>query len=120
MNVSVIETDKIIVGTNDVSYTPPDQSPTGTAVLNGPVHIGKPNVSPNYDGFLNVSSNSAPQDSSDQQPTAQADLAIKVDGNMTVFGDGKTANALLISGGSSVDTVHVIGDMVVSGAVDCG
>ena len=120
MNVSVIETDKIIVGTNDVSYTPPDQSPTGTAVLNGPVHIGKPNVSPNYDGFLNVSSNSAPQDSSDQQPTAQADLAIKVDGNMTVFGDGKTANALLISGGSSVDTVHVIGDMFVSGAVDCG
>ena len=120
MNVSVIETDKIIVGTNDVSYTPPDQSPTGTAVLNGPVHIGKPNVSPNYDGFLNVSSNSAPQDSSDQQPTAQADLAIKVDGNMTVFGDGKTANALLITGGSSVDTVHVIGDMFVSGAVDCG
>jgi len=120
MNVSVLETDKIVVGTNDVSYTAPDQSPTGTAVLNGPVHIGKPNVSPNYDGFLNVSSNSAQQDSLDQQPAAQADLAIKVDGNMTVFGDGKTANALLITGGSSVDTVHVIGDMFVSGAVDCG
>ena len=49
MNVSVLEADKIVVGTNDVSFTAPDQSPTGTAVLNGPVHIGKPNVSPNYD-----------------------------------------------------------------------
>ena len=34
MNVSVLETDKIVVGTNDVSYTAPDKSPTGTAVLN--------------------------------------------------------------------------------------
>ena len=50
----------------------------------------------------------------------QSDLAIKADGNLTVAGDGKTANALLISGGSSVDTVHVIGDMFVSGSVDCG
>ena len=120
MNISRTQTDKLVVGTNDVSYIAPDTAPTGTAVLNGPVHIGKPNVSPNYDGFLNVSSNSAQQNSLDQQPAAQADLAIKVDGNMTVFGDGKTANALLISGGSSVDTVHVVGDMFVSGSVDCG
>ena len=47
-------------------------------------------------------------------------LAIKSDGNLTVAGDGKTPNALLISGGSSVDTIHVEGDMFVSGAVDCG
>ena len=120
MNISRIQTDKLIVGTNDVSFVPPDTAPTGTAVLNGPVHIGKPKSSPNYDGILNVSSNSAPQSALDRQPAAQADLAIKVDGNMTVNGDGKTANALLIRGGSSVDTVHVVGDMFVSGAVDCG
>ena len=47
-------------------------------------------------------------------------MAIKSDGNLTVAGDGKTANALLISGGSSVDTIHVVGDMFVTGAVDCG
>ena len=29
MNVSVLEADKIVVGTNDVSFTAPDQSPTG-------------------------------------------------------------------------------------------
>ena len=120
MNISRIQTDKIVVGTNDVSFVSPDTAPTGTAVLNGPVHIGKPKSSPNYDGILNVSSNSAPQSALDRQPAAQADLAIKVDGNMTVNGDGKTANALLIRGGSSVDTVHVVGDMFVSGAVDCG
>ena len=120
MNVSVLETDKIVVGTNDVSYTAPDQSPTGTAVLNGPVYVGKTGASPGYEAVLNVTSNSAPQDSLDQQPACSASLAIKSDGNLTVAGDGKTANALLISGGSSVDTIHVEGDMFVSGAVDCG
>ena len=34
MNISRLQTDKIVVGTNDVSYVPPDISPTGTAVLN--------------------------------------------------------------------------------------
>ena len=120
MNVSVIETDKIIVGTNDVSFTAPDKSPTGTAVLNGPVYVGQPSASPGYEGVLNVTSNSASQDSDDQQPACSSTLAIKSDGNLTVAGDGKTANALLISGGSSVDTIHVVGDMFVTGAVDCG
>ena len=120
MNVSVLEADKIVVGTNDVSFTAPDQSPTGTAVLNGPVYVGKTGASPGYQAVLNVTSNSAPQDSLDQQPACSASLAIKADGNLTVAGDGKTANALLISGGSSVDTIHVEGDMFVSGAVDCG
>ncbi len=120
MNVSVLEADKIVVGTNDVSFTAPDQSPTGTAVLNGPVYVGKTSASPGYEAVLNVTSNSASQDSLDQQPACSASLAIKADGNLTVAGDGKTANALLISGGSSVDTIHVEGDMFVSGAVDCG
>ncbi len=120
MNVSVLESDKIVVGTNDVSFTAPDQSPTGTAVLNGPVYVGKTGASPGYEAVLNVTSNSASQDSLDQQPACSASLAIKSDGNLTVAGDGKTANALLISGGSSVDTIHVEGDMFVSGAVDCG
>ena len=120
MNVSVLESDKIVVGTNDVSFTAPDQSPTGTAVLNGPVYVGKTSASPGYEAILNVTSNSASQDSLNQQPACSASLAIKADGNLTVAGDGKTANALLISGGSSVDTIHVEGDMFVSGAVDCG
>ena len=120
MNISRQQIDKLIVGTNDVSYVEPDISPTGTAVLNGPVYIGKPTASPSYEAFLNVTSNAATQSPIDRQPKAEANLAIKSDGNLTVTGDGKTANALLISGGSSVDTIHVIGDMFVSGKVDCG
>ena len=120
MNISREQIDKLIVGTNDVSYVEPDTSPTGTAVLNGPVYIGKPTASPSYEAFLNVTSNAAEQSPIDRQPKAEASLAIKSDGNLTVTGDDKTENALLISGGSTVDTVHVVGDMFVSGSVDCG
>ena len=107
MNISRLQSDKLIVGTNDVSYSAPDTSPTGTAVLNGPVYVGKTGASPGYEAVLNVTSNSASQNSLDTQPACSASLAIKADGNLTVAGDGKTANALLISGGSSVDTIHV-------------
>ena len=120
MNISKTQIDKIVVGTNDVSYVPPDTSPTGTAVINGPVYIGKTSASPGYEANLNVASNAATQNPLDVNPAYQSSLAIKADGNLTVEGDGKTANALLISGGSSVDTIHVIGDMFVSGKVDCG
>ena len=120
MNISREQIDKVIIGTNDVSYVEPDTSPTGTAVLNGPVYIGKPTASPSYKAFLNVSSNAAEQSPIDRQPKAEASLAIKSDGNLTVTGDDKTENALLISGGSSVDTIHVVGDMHVTGSVDCG
>ena len=122
MNVSREQADKIIVGGGDVSFPDggPDISPTGTAVLNGPVYIGKPTASPEYEANLNVASNGVSQSTLDRQPKYQSNLAIKADGNLTVAGDGKTANALRISGGSSVDTIHVTGDMFVTGAVDCG
>ena len=120
MNISRLQSDKLIVGTNDVSYIAPDTAPTGTAVLNGPVLVGQPSAAPGYEGALNVASNGAAQNSLDIQPAYQSSLAIKADGNLTVAGDDKTANALLISGGSSVDTIHVVGDMHVTGSVDCG
>ena len=120
MNISRQQLDKLVVGTNDVSYVPPDTSPTGTTVLNGPVYVGKTAASPGYEANLNVASNAATQQPLDTQPAYNSTLAIKADGNLTVAGDGKTENALLISGGSSVDTIHVIGDMHVTGSVDCG
>ena len=49
------KTDKLVVGTNDVSYVPPDTSPTGTAVLNGPVYVGKTGASPGYEAALKCS-----------------------------------------------------------------
>ena len=90
MNVSREQADKIIVGGGDVSFPDggPDVSPTGTAVLNGPVYIGKPTASPEYEANLNVASNGVSQSTLDRQPKYQSNLAIKADGNLTVAGDG--------------------------------
>ena len=110
MNISRLQSDKLIVGTNDVSYSAPDTSPTGTAVLNGPVYVGKTGASPGYEAVLNVASNSAPQNSLDTQPACSASLAMKVDGDSKFVGDGKTGP----------DAIVVVGDMFVTGAVDCG
>jgi len=122
MHIVKTQTDKLIVGTNDVSYFEPDTSPTGTAVLNGPVYIGEPTMSllaGGYEAALNVASNGATQNPLDTQPAYESSLAIQSDGNMVIRGDGKTKNALVVSGGSDIDTVHIIGDLHVTGSVDC-
>ena len=119
MNVSVLESDKIVVGTNDVSYTAPDKSPTGTAVLNGPVYVGTPSASPGYDAVFNVGTPPPAQDSLDQQPPMSSSLGIKLDGSMEIVGDGRVPNALKISGGQT-NKLFVDGDAFFSGAVDCG
>jgi len=104
MNISRFQTDKLIVGTNDVSYDAPDTTPTGTAVLNGPVLVGQPSAAPGYEAVLNVSSNSAPQNSLDVQPVCEANLAIKADGNVKIDGDGKTADALVVTGDQTINS----------------
>ena len=122
MHIVKTQTDKLIVGTNDVSYFAPDESPTGTAVLNGPVYIGEPTMSllaGGYEAALNVASNGATQNPLDTQPAYESSLGIQCDGNMVIRGDGKTKNALVVSGGSDIDTVHIIGDLHVTGSVDC-
>ena len=119
MNVSVLEADKIVVGTNDVSYTAPDKSPTGTAVVNGPGYVGTPSASPGYDAVFNVGTPPPAQDSLDQQPPMSSSLGIKLDGSMEIVGDGRVPNALKISGGQ-LNKLFVDGDAVFTGAVDCG
>ena len=113
--------DKIVVGTNDVSQPEgqPDKSPTGTAVLNGPVYVGKPSAAPSYDAVLNVGTQPAEQQSINRQPPLSASLGIKLDGSMEISGDGRVPNALKISGGQT-DKLYVDGDAFFSGAVDCG
>ena len=129
MNISRQQLDKLVVGTNDVSYVPPDTSPTGTAVLNGPVYVGKTAASPDYKAILNISSNSAEQNPLDSQPKCESNLAMKSDGNVSISGDGKTTDGLRVTMGAAhaatfiggtPDAVVVVGDMTVTGAVDCG
>ena len=105
MQIIKTQTDKLVVGSNDVSHPEgKDQSPTGTAVLNGPVYVGKTGASPNYEAVLNVTSNSAQQLPGDQQPACEANLAIKADGNVKIDGDGKTADALVVTGDQTINS----------------
>ena len=119
MHIVKTQTDKIIVGTNDTSYTAPDTSPTGTAVLNGPVYVGTPSASPGYEAVFNVGTPPPPQNPLDTQPPMSSSLAVKVDGSMSINGDGRVANALRISGGQT-NKLYVEGDAFFSGSVDCG
>ena len=114
--------DKIVVGTNDVSQPEgqPDKSPTGTAILNGPVYVGEPTMSllGDYEGVLNVASRSAAQQSIDRQPTYESNLAIKVDGNVAIDGDNKTIQALLVNGDVTINgNTAQDGDIIATGTV---
>ena len=124
MQIIKTQTDKLVVGSNDVAYTAPDTSPTGTAVLNGPVYVGKTGVSPNYEAVLNITSNSAEQLPGDQQPACSASLAMKSDGNVVIDGDNKTIQALLVNGdvtivGNTKQTVNTVqtGTIKASGSI---
>ena len=55
-----------------------------------------------------------------RESTIGTPRAIRTRGNVDIRGDGGTANGLRVSGGSSIDTVHIVGDMFVTGSVDCG
>ena len=46
--------------------------------------------------------------------------AVNVKGNQEILGNGQTSNALYVTGGGSVDSLYVDGDVFVSGKVDCG
>ena len=122
MSEAIKHCQKLVVG-KDISKpdgdSKGDQSPIGTAILNGPVVCGKVNKTHNdYVGVLNVSSDSVPQNPS-LQPVLDVPLAIRTKGNVDIRGDSKTDHGLRVSGGASVDTVHIVGDVFVTGSVDC-
>ena len=121
MQIIKTQTDKLVVGSNDVSYTAPDTSPTGTAVFNGPVYVGKTGASPGYEAVLNVTSNSAQQLPGDQQPACSASLAMKSDGNVVITGDSKTSKALKVNGDTeTIGDAHVTGNVSTGGDLSVG
>ena len=81
-----------------------------SAYIQGNTQIGKPDAFSNASATLMVG----------REETKGTSLAINTKGNQTIDGDGGTPNGLLVSGGSSVDAVYVVGDMFVTGDVDCG
>ena len=55
-----------------------------------------------------------------REGTKGTDRSVHVNGNAQILGDGGTQNALYVTGGSSVDSVYIQGDLYVSGSTDCG
>ena len=55
-----------------------------------------------------------------REGTKGTSLAVNTKGNQTIDGDGGTANGLKVSGGSSVNTVYIEGDLYVTGSTDTG
>ena len=112
--------EKIVVGV-DISQPidEPDQSPSGTAILNGPVVCGKVNKTQNnYEGVLNVSSDSVPQLPGNRQPVLDVNLAAKIDGNVVIDGDNKTIQALLVNGDVTINgNTDQDGDIIATGTV---
>ena len=114
------DVNKIVVGI-DVSRPngEPDKSPTGTSVLNGPVICGDVKKTQNdYEGVLNVSSDSVVQLINDQQPKLDVKLAAKIDGNVVIDGDNKTIQALLVNGDVTINgNTNQDGNITATGTV---
>jgi len=81
-----------------------------TAYIQGNTQIGKPDAFYSAAATLMVG----------REDTIGTPNAIETRGNVDIIGDGGTSNALYVSGGSGANTVHIIGDLYVSGSTDTG
>ena len=78
--------------------------------IQGNTQIGKPDAFSDATATLMVG----------REDTAGTSLSVNLKGNQTIDGDGGTSNGLKVSGGSSVNTVYIDGDLYVSGSTDTG
>jgi len=81
-----------------------------TAYIQGNTQIGKVDAFSGASATLMVG----------REDTIGTDRSVHVNGNAQIIGDGGTQNALYVTGGSSVDSVYIKGDLYVSGSTDCG
>ena len=81
-----------------------------TAYIQGNTQIGKVDAFSSASATLMVG----------REDTIGTDRSVHVNGNAQIIGDGGTQNALYVTGGSSVDSVYIKGDLYVSGSTDCG
>jgi len=81
-----------------------------TAYIQGNTQIGKVDAFSNPTATLMVG----------REDTIGTALSVNVKGCQQIDGDSGMANGLLVSGGSSVDSLYVVGDLFVSGSIDGG
>jgi len=81
-----------------------------TAYIQGNTQIGKVDAFSNPTATLMVG----------REDTIGTALSVNVKGCQQIDGDSGMANGLLVSGGSSVDSLYVVGDLYVTGSIDGG
>ena len=83
----------------------------GLAVINGPVQIGYAPLANPPKGVLHV----GPSVVTSGPASTQSAF---IEGDVRIEGDGKTLHALYVKNGGTTDTVHIDGDLYVSGSID--
>ena len=81
-----------------------------TSYIQGNTQIGKVDAFSSANATLMVG----------REDTIGTDRSVYVNGNQYINGDSGTSNALYVTGGGSVDSLYVDGDVYVTGRVDCG
>ena len=85
----------------------------GSAYIEGPLQTGT------ADAFGSiVATQMIARDKNEESDDPSRSLHVK--GNTRLEGDSGTSHALNVSGGASVDTVYIDGDLFVTGKADCG
>ena len=85
----------------------------GSAFIEGPLQTGDASAF----GSI-VATQMIARDTNEESDNPSRSLHVK--GNTRLEGDSGTSHALNVSGGASVDTVFINGDLFVTGAADCG
>ena len=78
--------------------------------IQGNTQIGKPDAVSSATATLMVG----------REDTGGTPMSVNVKGCQQIDGDSGMANGLLVSGGSSVNSLYVVGDLFVSGSIDGG
>ena len=81
-----------------------------SAYIQGNTQIGKPDAFSSATATLMVG----------REDTGGTPMSVNVKGCQQIDGDSGMANGLLVSGGSSVNSLYVIGDLFVTGSIDGG
>ena len=81
-----------------------------TSYIQGNTQIGKVDAFSSANATLMVG----------REDTIGTDRSVYINGNQYINGDSGTSNALYVTGGGSVDSLYVDGDVYVTGRVDCG
>jgi hypothetical protein len=116
MHFSDVEVGKQLVVGNGTYY---DALGLGRKAIRGSAYVEGPFLVGNAKSFGKVvATTMIARDKNEESNNPPRSLHVK--GNTRLQGDGGTSNGLFVSGGSSVDAVHIEGDLYVSGSTDTG